>query len=802
MRRATTCSRWSIGSRGPARRDHRSHGQAAAQARDGARASWPSFDDVREGGRRGRRRDRRRHHARGPGDDGQAGHRGGRAVRARRLRPGGGGDPAVRVRRQRRRSRGGNRAHEARCSPRAGATRLAVSRDEAERLRFWSGRKAAFPAVGRISPDYYCMDGTIPRKRLGEVLNFIGAMEKKYGLRCPNVFHAGDGNLHPLILFDANDAGPAASAPRPSRAEVLEKCVEVGGTITGEHGVGVEKIDQMCVQFGAGELEAFHAIKRVFDPKGLLNPGKAVPAAVALRRIRPQAREGRAIAAIPDCRAFEPGRPPGANPGGGARRGAALRIRGGGTQGFLRQSRRAASRSTRAATPASSTTSRRNSWSPPAAEHPWLKFRKILDKENQMLAFEPPHFGPGATLGGCVAAGLSGPRRASAGSVRDFDARRENSRRARAAARVRRTGDEERRRLRRVAPARRVAGHARPDRRGVAEGAAAAAGEELTLRFRNAAGEGAGGTAPLGRTAAADLGQRAGTTANWRCDCRAPRARCAPQRKIWAARAMPAEEAARFWTGVREHTDPFFAGDAPLWRLSLPSQAPRGRPPGRAAAGVGRRAALAAVGAGRRGRACGGRARGRPRNAVSRRGQAAGCVRPAAAAARAPAPGPEAKLRSGGHPQSRPAVRGVLGLEQLPFQRFGRRARRRGECRRRIPREQPRVQLDRERGLAGFAGLVGGLEEQFLLRHAVAGGGRRAGGCEGDRTGIAKRCRRGGRCFDEPVFSALAARKLAMRASSASCRSLDLRRTYQTSPTAVRTKAATTSQNKPFMRKV
>jgi len=158
----------------------------------------------------------------------------------------------------------------------AGATRLKVSRDEAERLRFWSGRKAAFPAVGRISPDYYCMDGTIPKKRLGEVLKFIGAMEKKYGLRCPNVFHAGDGNLHPLILFDANDPEQLRRT-EAFAAEVLEKCVEVGGTITGEHGVGVEKIDQMCVQFGAAELEAFHAIKRAFDPKGLLNPGKAVP---------------------------------------------------------------------------------------------------------------------------------------------------------------------------------------------------------------------------------------------------------------------------------------------------------------------------------------------------------------------------------------------------------------------------------------------------------------------------------------------------------------------------------------------
>jgi glycolate oxidase len=158
----------------------------------------------------------------------------------------------------------------------AGATRMTVSRDEAERLRFWSGRKAAFPAVGRISPDYYCMDGTIPRKRLGEVLTFIGALEKKYRLRCPNVFHAGDGNLHPLILFDANNPDELERT-ESFAAEVLEKCVAVGGTITGEHGVGVEKINQMCVQFRPEELELFRALKRAFDPAGLLNPGKAVP---------------------------------------------------------------------------------------------------------------------------------------------------------------------------------------------------------------------------------------------------------------------------------------------------------------------------------------------------------------------------------------------------------------------------------------------------------------------------------------------------------------------------------------------
>jgi glycolate oxidase len=159
---------------------------------------------------------------------------------------------------------------------RSGATAIRVSRSEAERLKFWAGRKAAFPAVGRISPDYYCMDGTIPRKRLGEVLHFIGEMERKYGLRCPNVFHAGDGNLHPLILFDANDPGQLHRTEQFA-SEVLQKCIEVGGTVTGEHGVGIEKINEMCVQFSPGELEAFRGVKRAFDPEGLLNPAKNIP---------------------------------------------------------------------------------------------------------------------------------------------------------------------------------------------------------------------------------------------------------------------------------------------------------------------------------------------------------------------------------------------------------------------------------------------------------------------------------------------------------------------------------------------
>jgi glycolate oxidase len=157
-----------------------------------------------------------------------------------------------------------------------GATEVRTAKDDQERVTFWQGRKAAFPAVGRISPDYYCMDGTIPRKRLPEVLKAIAEMSAEYQLPVANVFHAGDGNLHPLILFDANKPGELERT-EAFGGRILELCVAVGGTITGEHGVGMEKIDQMCVQFRSAELSQFHAVKAAFDPLGLLNPGKAVP---------------------------------------------------------------------------------------------------------------------------------------------------------------------------------------------------------------------------------------------------------------------------------------------------------------------------------------------------------------------------------------------------------------------------------------------------------------------------------------------------------------------------------------------
>ncbi len=158
----------------------------------------------------------------------------------------------------------------------SGATQIQIARDEAQRAQFWAGRKAAFPAVGRLSPDYYCMDGTIPRHQIANVLKRISDLSQEYGQTVVNVFHAGDGNLHPLILFDANNEGELARTEELG-GKILDFCVEVGGTITGEHGVGIEKINQMCGQFNSNEITQFHAIKTAFDGKQLLNPGKNIP---------------------------------------------------------------------------------------------------------------------------------------------------------------------------------------------------------------------------------------------------------------------------------------------------------------------------------------------------------------------------------------------------------------------------------------------------------------------------------------------------------------------------------------------
>ena len=158
----------------------------------------------------------------------------------------------------------------------AGAVEVRVASDEAECEALWRGRKAAFPAAGRMAPDYYCMDGTIPRRELGRVLSDIGALSERFGLRVANVFHAGDGNLHPLILYDASQPGELQKAEEFG-GEILKLCVARGGTVTGEHGVGVEKLDAMCAQFTDPELEQFHRLKQAFDPAGLMNPGKAIP---------------------------------------------------------------------------------------------------------------------------------------------------------------------------------------------------------------------------------------------------------------------------------------------------------------------------------------------------------------------------------------------------------------------------------------------------------------------------------------------------------------------------------------------
>ena len=158
----------------------------------------------------------------------------------------------------------------------AGAVEVRIASSEQERESLWRGRKAAFPAAGRMAPDYYCMDGTIPRRELGRVLTEIGTLSKRYGLPVANVFHAGDGNLHPLILYDSSRPGELQKAEEFG-GEILRLCVARGGTVTGEHGVGVEKLDAMCVQFTDTELDQFHRLKTAFDPSGLMNPGKAIP---------------------------------------------------------------------------------------------------------------------------------------------------------------------------------------------------------------------------------------------------------------------------------------------------------------------------------------------------------------------------------------------------------------------------------------------------------------------------------------------------------------------------------------------
>ena len=241
-----------------------------------ARALLVGFPSV--GGRRRMRlaHHRRRHHPRRHGDDGQAGDPRHRGIRPRRLSARRRGAADRRARRAGGRGRPPDRAGRGRSRAACSAVSCKASNSEEERLLFWAGRKAAFPAVGRISPDYYCMDGTIPRAKLPLVLKRMRELSEHYGLRVANVFHAGDGNLHPLILYDANKPGELEKA-EAFGAEILKLCVEVGGVLTGEHGVGVEKRDLMPVMFSEIDLNQQQRLKCAFDAQGLLNPGKVFP---------------------------------------------------------------------------------------------------------------------------------------------------------------------------------------------------------------------------------------------------------------------------------------------------------------------------------------------------------------------------------------------------------------------------------------------------------------------------------------------------------------------------------------------
>ena len=457
-------------------RGHRGHGQAAAQAADARACIMASFDDVEKAGDAVADVIAAGIIPAGPRDDGPAGDARGRAVRARRLRPRRRGDPAVRVRRHARGSRRRDRAHERRCCARAGATRMRVSRDEAERLRFWSGRKNAFPG-GRPHLARLLLHGRHhPAQAPGaRCCSVIDEMEKKYGLRCANVFHAGDGNLHPLILFDANDADELR-ARRAVRRRDPRDCASRSAAPSPASTASASRRSTRCAcSSGADELELFLAVKRAFDPAGLLNPGKAVPTL----RAAPSSAGCTCTAAscrIPSCRAFDASQALSASAFARAAsaQGAAAPARRR-QQGLLRQ--RAARRGARhARLRRHRRATSRPSWSSPrAAARRSPSWRSLLERERPVPAVRAAAFRRRARRSAAGRGRAVGPAARERRRAARLRARREAGGRAGRGAALRRPGDEERRRLRRLAPARRLARHARPDRRGLAQGAAAAA---------------------------------------------------------------------------------------------------------------------------------------------------------------------------------------------------------------------------------------------------------------------------------------------------------------------------------------
>ena len=274
-----------------------------------------------------------------------------------------------------------------------------------------------------------CMDSTIPRKRLADILLAIGEMEKKYGLRCANVFHAGDGNLHPLILFDANDPDQLHRCELFG-ADILETSVAMGGTVTGEHGVGVEKLDSMCVQFSPAERAQMLALKRAFDPAGTAQPRQGDPDAAALRRVRQDARQARpaavprAAALLSHCamRRRRSRRRSASSTASATRTAQAARCASAAAARKDFYGERAAGRGARHArrSPASSSYEPSELVVTVRAGTPLAELEALLAEHGQCLPFEPPRFGAAArTVGGMVAAGLSGPARAAVGAVRD-----------------------------------------------------------------------------------------------------------------------------------------------------------------------------------------------------------------------------------------------------------------------------------------------------------------------------------------------------------------------------------------------